>query len=91
MCYFRPISVQKETYRTSHNSIYIEKILCKWLEIFEVVSISLLKIVSTVFVLILYTPVKSYVVKQPQKKWACDFHDDAPPLSFQLQVAEVIF
>ena len=32
-----------------------------------------------------------YLVKQPQEKWACDFHDDAPPLSFQLQVAEVIF
>ena len=45
----------------------------------------------TVFVLILYTPVKSYVVKQPQEKWACDFHDDAPPLSFQLQVTEDFF
>ena len=22
-----------------------------------------------------------YLVKQPQQKWACDFHDDAPPLS----------
>ena len=33
----------------------------------------------------------SYLVKQPQEKWACDFHDDAPPLSFQLQVAEVNF
>jgi hypothetical protein len=32
-----------------------------------------------------------YLVKQPQEKWECDFHDDAPPLSFQLQVAEVIF
>jgi len=32
-----------------------------------------------------------YEVKQPQEKWACDFHDEAPPLSFQLQVAEVIF
>ena len=32
-----------------------------------------------------------YEVKQPHEKWACDFHDDAPPLSFQLQVAEVIF
>ena len=32
-----------------------------------------------------------YLVKQPQEKWACDFHNDAPPLSFQLQVAEVIF
>ena len=32
-----------------------------------------------------------YLVKQPQEKWACDFHDDAPPLSFQLQVADVIF
>ena len=43
------------------------------------------------FVLILYTPVKSYVVKQPQEKWACDFYDDAPPLSFQLQVIEDFF
>ena len=32
-----------------------------------------------------------YQVKQPQEKWKCDFIDDAPPLSFQLQVAEVIF
>ena len=32
-----------------------------------------------------------YLVKQPQEKWACDFRDDVPPLSFQLQVAEVIF
>ena len=32
-----------------------------------------------------------YEVKQPQEKWVCDFCDDAPPLSFQLQVAEVIF
>ena len=45
----------------------------------------------TVFVWILYTPVKSCVVKQPQEKWACDFHDDAPPFSFQLQVADFIF
>ena len=22
----------------------------------------------------------------PQEKWACDFHDDATPLSFQLQI-----
>ena len=45
----------------------------------------------TVCLRILYTPVKSYVVKQPQEKWACDFHDDAPPLSFQLQVTEDFF
>ena len=32
-----------------------------------------------------------YLVKQPQEKWACDFHDDALPLSFQLQVAEAFF
>ena len=32
-----------------------------------------------------------YLVKQPQVKWACDFRDDVPALSFQLQVAEVIF
>ena len=38
--------------------------------------------IFTVFVLILYTPLKSYVVKQPQEKWACDFHDDATTLSF---------
>ena len=31
-----------------------------------------------------------YLVKQPQEKWACYFHDDALPLSFQLQVTEVI-
>ena len=31
-----------------------------------------------------------YLVKQPQEKGACDFRDDVPPLSFQLQVAEVI-
>jgi hypothetical protein len=30
-----------------------------------------------------------YLVKLSQEKWACDFHDDAPPLSFQLQVNEV--
>ena len=32
-----------------------------------------------------------YLVKWPQEKWACDFHDDATPLSFQLQVTEAIF
>ena len=32
-----------------------------------------------------------YIVKQPQEKWACDFHDDALPLSFQLQVTEDFF
>ena len=32
-----------------------------------------------------------YLVKQPQEKWACDFRDDALPLFFQLQVAEIIF
>ena len=31
-----------------------------------------------------------YLVKQPKEKWACDFHDDTLPFSFQLQVAEVI-
>ena len=35
--------------------------------------------VTTVLLINLYTPVKSYVVKQPQEKRACDFHDDAPP------------
>ena len=25
-----------------------------------------------------------YLVKLSQEKWVCDFHDDAPPLSFQL-------
>ena len=45
----------------------------------------------TVLLIYLYTPVKSYVVKQPLEKWACDFHDDAPPLSFQLQVTEDYF
>ena len=32
-----------------------------------------------------------YLVKLSQEKWVCDFHDDALPLSFQLQVAEVFF
>ena len=32
-----------------------------------------------------------YKVKWPQEKWVCDFYDDAPPLSFQLQVAEDFF
>ena len=32
-----------------------------------------------------------YLEKKPQEKWTCDNHDDAPPLSFKLQVAEVIF
>ena len=31
------------------------------------------------------------LVKWPQEKWACDFHDDATPLSFQLQVTEDLF
>ena len=33
----------------------------------------------------------SKMVKWPQEKWACDFHDDAMPLSFQLQVTEDFF
>ena len=28
------------------------------------------------------------VCRRPQEKWAYDFHDDATPLSFQLQVTE---
>ena len=32
-----------------------------------------------------------YLVKWPQEKWPCDFHDDATPLSFQLQVTEDFF
>ena len=32
-----------------------------------------------------------YLIKLSQEKWACDFNDDAPPLSFQLQVTDVIF
>ena len=32
-----------------------------------------------------------YLVKLPQEKWACDFLDDATPLSFQLQVTEDFF
>ena len=32
-----------------------------------------------------------YLVKWPQEKWACDFHDDATPLSFQLQITEDFF
>ena len=31
------------------------------------------------------------VTSRPQEKCACDFHDDATPLSFQLQVAEDFF
>ena len=46
---------------------------------------------GTVWFIYLHTPVKSYVVKQPQEKWACDFHDDTPPLIFQLQVTEDFF
>ena len=46
---------------------------------------------STVCVLILYTPVKSYVVKWPKEKEACHSHDDATPSSFQLQVTEDFF
>ena len=45
----------------------------------------------TVCVLILYTPVKSYVVKWPKEKEACHSHDDATPSSFQLQVTEDFF
>jgi hypothetical protein len=29
--------------------------------------------------------------KWPQEKWVCDFHDDAKPLSLQLQVTEDFF
>ena len=29
-----------------------------------------------------------YLLKWTQEKWACDSHDDATPLSFQLQVTE---
>ena len=32
-----------------------------------------------------------YLVKWLQEKWACDFHDDAKALSFQLQVTEDFF
>ena len=32
-----------------------------------------------------------YGVKWPQQKQACHSHDDAPPLSFQLQVTEAFF
>ena len=32
-----------------------------------------------------------YLVKWLQEKSACDFHDDATPLSFQLQVTEDFF
>ena len=58
--------------------------------LYDVVQFGMIRF-DTVFVLILYTPLKNYVVKQPQEKWACDFHDDAPPLSFQLQVTEDFF
>ena len=45
----------------------------------------------TVLVILLHTPVKSYVVKWPQEKWACHSHDNATPLSFHLQVTQVFF
>ena len=45
----------------------------------------------TVLVILLHTPVKSYVVKWPLEKWACHSHDDATPLSFHLQVTQVFF
>ena len=32
-----------------------------------------------------------YLVNWPQEKWTIDFHDDATPLSFQLQVTEDFF
>ena len=32
--------------------------------------------------------IAKYLVKWTQEKWACDFHDGATPLSFQLQVTE---
>ena len=32
-----------------------------------------------------------YLVKWPQEKWGCDFHGDATPLSFQIQVTEDLF
>ena len=65
---------------------YSEKHICKQKSV-QSLQIALL----TVCLRILYTPVKSYVVKQLQEKWVCDFHDDAPPLSFQLQVTEDFF
>ena len=46
---------------------------------------------STVLVILLHTPVKSYVIKWPQEKWACYSHDEAMPLSFHLQVTQVFF
>ena len=38
--------------------------------------------VSTVFLIFLHTPVKSYVVKWSWEKEGCHSHDDATPLSF---------
>ena len=35
--------------------------------------------------------IAKYIVKWTQEKWACDSHDDATPLSFQLQVTEDFF
>ena len=39
----------------------------------------------------IYTGGQYVWVKWPQEKWACDFHDDDTPLSFQLLVAEDVF
>jgi hypothetical protein len=35
--------------------------------------------------------IAKYLVKWTQEKWGCDSHDDATPLSFQLQVTEDFF
>ena len=35
--------------------------------------------------------IAKYLVKWTQEKWSCDSHDDATPLSFQLQVTEDFF
>ena len=32
-----------------------------------------------------------FTSKKPQEKWVCDFHDDAMPMSFQLQATEDFF
>ena len=45
----------------------------------------------TVLVILLHTPVKSYVVKWPLEKWTCHSHDNVTPLSFHLQVSQVFF
>ena len=45
----------------------------------------------TVCLIILYPPIKRYIVNWLQEKQVCESHDDATPLSFWLQVTEDFF